>query len=103
MLAALSLHWGKPIALVRRETSAREFAFWRRYAATHPLTLESMHHVPIAILCSLVANAMRAKNTKPSSALDFLPYRKKAKQEESEPFQFIGNVKVARPPGDGVL
>lgn len=75
MLAALSLRWGRPIAWIRRNLSAREFAFWRRYQMDKPLDDESVFHLPMAQIAMMYSNYHRKEGSAPRRLTDFLMFR----------------------------
>lgn len=63
----------------QRKIDSAEFAEWQAYRSIHPFEPERAD-VRMAMLCTLVANALKGKNQRAAKMADFMPFLKEQKK-----------------------
>lgn len=65
--------------------TTREASEFMRYVSDAPIDHQSNHHLPIAILSALTANASRKAESEPFEPIDFMAFgQRRAAAEEAE-------------------
>lgn len=81
----LALALGRTVAEIEQSMSASELVEWMEFSAREPFGA-NRENIHFAMLCALIANVNRGKNTQPFKPQDFMlvdPVEQKAKQQSS--------------------